>query len=843
MRRMPHPSAVLAVALCLGLVPRPAPAASCTVPTSPGCTTIQAAIDQANPGDTITVREKDGSNTPYFEKLSLSTSGISLVADAGHAPILDGTGVVGQDMILLDGSGGGLDDVTVQGFEIRNHLGVDDGSGIRFIGSGDGVRILDNVIHDIRGQHAMGITVYATMASPISGLVIDGNTIRDCDPANSEALALNGNVDGFRVSNNVVRDVNNIGIVCIGGETNIQPNANLVCRNGVIRGNTVERANSNYGGGYAGGIYVDGGTDVVIENNVVTGCDIGIEVGAENAGRVAQNVVVRNNVIHHNEKAGLAFGGYASNVGRASNNTFSGNTLYKNNTLGPDGVGRYFSGNGVGEIWVQFGANNRLVHNLVYAGSPDVFIASYEPGENPPNVFDYNLYFSETNGLTDGAFGDHGTFHTGLASWQAGSGQDAHSIGADPLLADPGQGDFHIDAASPAVDAGDPAFVADPNEVDLDGQPRLLGARVDIGADEGTCGNGSTEAGEACDDGNTANCDGCDNNCTLSATCGNGIVCNAEQCDDGNIDGGDCCSATCGFEPAASSCDDGQSCTRSDVCDGAGVCAGDRIGGPGCALADDLRGCHEALAKASKLYLKARLKAVQSCRNALNKGKDLYFANGTPLLDPADCALEARGLAKTAKAAGKARDLVAKPRAPKCTDSRLAELEACAVSVDGVVAPGGSGGCLLSAIDDAVDAITDDAYGDALSGTEPNYNDQRRCQETLAKAGAGLVESRLKQLQSCRNRLHRGFALRFPGGAPLVDPNDCAAGDGFAAKLAQTAQKTRAKIATACDDPTLSDLTTVCAMTLDGVIDASGSGGCLPVGHNGRVDAILAGYD
>ncbi|NDA65692.1 MAG: hypothetical protein EBY09_03475, partial [Verrucomicrobia bacterium] len=36
----------------------------------------------------------------------------------------------------------------------------------------------------------------------------------------------------------------------------------------------------------------------------------------------------------------------------------------------------------------------------------------------------------------------------------------------------------------PARDAGDPAFVPDVGETDLDGQPRRFGGRVDIGADE-----------------------------------------------------------------------------------------------------------------------------------------------------------------------------------------------------------------------------------------------------------------------------------------------------------------------------------------------------------------------
>jgi hypothetical protein len=138
--------------------------------------------------------------------------------------------------------------VRVVGLELRNDLGLNDGAGIRVTGAGSHVELRQNRIHDIRGRNAMGITVYGTEAAAISDLVIDGNEIFDCDPAPSEALTLNGNVDGFQVTNNVVRDVNNIAIDLIGGERDIQPDQNLVARNGVVRGNKVMRARSSYGG-------------------------------------------------------------------------------------------------------------------------------------------------------------------------------------------------------------------------------------------------------------------------------------------------------------------------------------------------------------------------------------------------------------------------------------------------------------------------------------------------------------------------------------------------------------------------------------------------------------------
>jgi cysteine-rich repeat protein len=70
---------------------------------------------------------------------------------------------------------------------------------------------------------------------------------------------------------------------------------------------------------------------------------------------------------------------------------------------------------------------------------------------------------------------------------------------------------------------------------------------------QGPCGNGLPDPGEACDDGNGVNGDGCDVNCTVSA-CGNGIQAPDEQCDDGNTTDGDGCSSQC--QLPETQCDD-----------------------------------------------------------------------------------------------------------------------------------------------------------------------------------------------------------------------------------------------------------------------------------------------
>lgn len=527
-------------------------------PSGGDTATIQAALDQAVAGDIVSVREKA---TPYFEKVTFRSSGseaagpVVLRAAPGERPVIDGTGAPGPHLVLLEDRSR----VRIEGLELRNLSDVNDGSAIRVIGSGSHIEIRDNHIHGIRGKNAMAITVYGIRATPLSDLVIDGNLVHDVQAAPSEAITLNGNVTGFAVTNNVVRDVNNIGIDAIGGERDIQSDPALVARSGVIRGNRVERARSRHGGGFAAGIYVDGGRDILVENNTVTGCDVGIEVGAENPGITARGIVVRNNVVFRNEKAGIGFGGYAADRGRVDDSRFEHNTVFENDTLK----------RGFGELWIQHGTGNRVEHNVFVALAGRTLVN--DDVADGGNVIDWNLWWSaDPAGAARFVWG--GEVFSGYDAWRAASGKGAAGRFADPKLMGPPD-DVRLSDASPAVDAGSPAFVADPTERDVDGGVRQSGARTDLGADEHTrCGDAISEAPEACDDGNLVNGDGCDSNCAVTG-CGNGIVTAGESCDDGNVAAGDCCSPLCTVESDGSACSDGEPCTRDDACS-AGACVG-----------------------------------------------------------------------------------------------------------------------------------------------------------------------------------------------------------------------------------------------------------------------------
>jgi len=88
------------------------------------------------------------------------------------------------------------------------------------------------------------------------------------------------------------------------------------------------------------------------------------------------------------------------------------------------------------------------------------------------------------------------------------------------------------------------------------------------------CGDGTVDPGEVCDDGNTANGDGCRSDCT-EERCGDAIIDLTEQCDDGNTTSGDGCDAACRIEPDPV-CGDGN-VDPGEVCDD-----GNTTGGDGC---------------------------------------------------------------------------------------------------------------------------------------------------------------------------------------------------------------------------------------------------------------------
>ncbi len=430
--------------------------------------TIGKGLNSAKvPGDNVLVRTGVFHERLVFPNSGSATGLIQLKAFGSDKPVIDGTGVAGSHLALIRNKSY----LRIEGFEFRNNLLVEDGSGVRLEGAGVQIEIVNNDFHDLTGISAMAITVYGTAAQPWSKILIDSNEVFNCEPAPSEAITLNGNVTDFVVSRNGITNVNNIGIDCIGGEKSIQPNSTLVVRNGLVKGNIVQRCRSNYEDGFAAGIYVDGGKSIVIDGNIISQCDVGLEIGAENKGLVTSAVVVQNNLIFKNDKAGIAFGGYASNRGRTQSCRFIHNTVWQNDTLGT----------GFGQLWIQYASANIVANNIFVAGTNAVLIAS--DAGNTKNVLDNNIWFSPS-GASDISITWNGRSYSTFAAYKSATRQDAKSLFVDPRLVNPSAAEnFHLLPSSPAINAAD-STANRTAPFDLFGTRRPQESKPDIGAVE-----------------------------------------------------------------------------------------------------------------------------------------------------------------------------------------------------------------------------------------------------------------------------------------------------------------------------------------------------------------------
>ena len=58
------------------------------------------------------------------------------------------------------------------------------------------------------------------------------------------------------------------------------------------------------------------------------------------------------------------------------------------------------------------------------------------------------------------------------------------NIASDPLFIDTSEGNYHLSVWSLCVNSGNPTGEIEPNETDIDGEPRVINGRIDIGSDE-----------------------------------------------------------------------------------------------------------------------------------------------------------------------------------------------------------------------------------------------------------------------------------------------------------------------------------------------------------------------
>lgn len=319
--------------------------------------TIQAAINASAPGDSVVVGPGLYSENIVLWKNSFGAelNGLTLRADAGTQPVIDGSTSTGPGCTrdgtpdrsvvkILD-----VDDVTVQGFEIRGAL---DGAGVGNIAVGpsddavgtdvNGLTLRGNDIHD-SGNDGIQFryTTYGSCGPGVfRNILIENNIVRD----NTDHCIKTGFVEDLVVRGNSL-------LRCDRGLTLSQNDVGAISQRVLVEGNRIS-------GNRWQGIHVGSAAgDVVIRRNEIWGnVQQGIRVHwaqAETDPLHSYDVTIVNNTLHGNDSE------LELQVPSAPAAERSGHLSVVNNILaGSSGYGIYVSEGGLLPADSDFSNNN-----------------------------------------------------------------------------------------------------------------------------------------------------------------------------------------------------------------------------------------------------------------------------------------------------------------------------------------------------------------------------------------------------------------------------------------------------------------------------------------------------
>ncbi len=299
-------------------------------------------------------------------------------------------------------------------------LNLDGTSWLKF----DGIVVTKSPTHGVYGYQTKHLTFTRCEVSSSSdgGLVLVDSSdlvVDGCDIHHNNDKGTNADNEALSIAFSTRFDVRN-NHVHDNGEEGIDAKYSDNAA-GVIRNNLVH---DNRGPN----IYVDSSSGVEVSGNTTYGAKestkAGIAIAVEDysESRKAQNIRVVNNVSYGNAGGGISF--WKESTGTISGISIINNTIANNAKPGIVGA-------------AEVSGSRNIVRNTIFAGNPS--------GIGAPFRADHNLT-------------------------------------VDPGFVDPGNGDFHLRAGSPAIDAGRATGAP---TTDRDGVARPRGNGYDIGAYEG----------------------------------------------------------------------------------------------------------------------------------------------------------------------------------------------------------------------------------------------------------------------------------------------------------------------------------------------------------------------
>lgn len=258
-------------------------------PGSGKFTTIQAAVNAANPNDKIEVK-----NGIYSEQVTFNPTkdGVKLLAKGGNVTITTPADLVSPLAIV---NVAGADDVTIDGFRIVGPLAASDlGNGI-LVGDGGSATIRNNTISDIR-------------ANPVSGEQ-DGDAIQIGGflPNGTEtpgtALIENNRIVRYQKTGVVVFNEGSSAVVRDNVITGLGATT-VIAQNGVevsfgadatVTGNTISGNDFTPAGTESAGVYINQAGVVVVSRNKLDRNEVGVLAESQTAGLlISGNKITRS---------------------------------------------------------------------------------------------------------------------------------------------------------------------------------------------------------------------------------------------------------------------------------------------------------------------------------------------------------------------------------------------------------------------------------------------------------------------------------------------------------------------------------------------------------------------
>ncbi len=366
----------------------------------------------------------------------------------------------------------------------------------------DSVTLINSTFNNSGG----GVRVRLAEDLNMTGLTVTGNYVNDLSPIRIgyvDNISLTGNV----VSDNWSDDVSSgyTGGIYIYHGTSLKMTDNLITGNtgfdgagGGLYVNEVESVDltgntvADNSAETHGGIYIGTATNVTLIKNIVTG-NTAVVGGAGGMSVNAANAIITDNIIMNNtsDSAGGSGGGIYMSYPETA---LLANNIVANNTS-------WYAGGGI-FISIKAGADVKLLNNTVYnnstvirSGGVEVF--EYTVGSdstinlynniilgNQGNMANDLLFQTDAAGAVINLFNnDFDQSADGFLSYVPISIDPTNFNNIDPLFVDPAGKDFHLQGISPSIDAGSNGAPGLPAE-DLDGNPRIIGDKVDMGVYE-----------------------------------------------------------------------------------------------------------------------------------------------------------------------------------------------------------------------------------------------------------------------------------------------------------------------------------------------------------------------